>query len=567
MHIRARSVLLSLLAAVLVLTGTIVVRAATISLSGVTASDATVTDRNGQTVTSTDGFSKWEDYNVNYNWSVADDVKIQAGDTAAVELPTGLVADADLEFPIVDASGATIGTFTVKAGETSGLITFNDTLVHTTTGRKGTLHFYAKGTETGDVHFNWTINKIGWVSEKDASGVPTKLTWNIAFNPTGKNLGTVVVTDTLGPNQTYIPNSETAYVGEYDSYGMFMSDGEITPEVTVNGQQVTFTFNNVTQAVNMVYKVQLQPVSSDGGQWTNSASMDGTTVSGNVNWGGGGTGEGQGDIPDLGAVKLVKKDATTAKVLAGATYQLVTADGQVLQSGLKTDVDGELFIDELEPGTYHLIETAAPDGYQLNQEPLVFTIESGQLTPVALEQSDEPEKTVEPEKPGTTEPENPGTTEPENPGTTEPENPGTTEPEKPGTTEPENPGTTEPENPGATEPENPGTTEPENPGTTEPEKPGTTEPENPGTTEPNKPGATTPEQPSTSNSNSSSSQDTTGANGTNSIDSNQSTKTPTSSNSGSATLPQTNEQSKPWYAVLFGGVMLIGLGYVWKEKR
>ena len=255
------------------------VQAATISTTGLTGNDATVTDRYGNVITDPSDLSKWQNYEINYNWTIPNGQKIQVGDTAPVTLPGNTVASSDLSFDLKDETGAVIGTFTIKAGESTGTITFTEQLIGTK-DRNGTLQLYAKGTSSSDTnHQDWAINKVGWVSGSTPQGTPTRLTWNVAFNPSGKDLGTVTVQDTIGPNQTYMPGTVTADTGSYNDAGEFVSAGvELHPQVTVNGQQLTFVFENVTTAVNMTYNVRLNNVSANGGSWENDASMDGTVV-------------------------------------------------------------------------------------------------------------------------------------------------------------------------------------------------------------------------------------------------------------------------------------------------
>ncbi|MEZ2716176.1 SpaA isopeptide-forming pilin-related protein [Niallia circulans] len=86
-----------------------------------------------------------------------------------------------------------------------------------------------------------------------------------------------------------------------------------------------------------------------------------------------------------GAVELTKVDADNKNlVLEGAEFELQDTEGKVLQEGLKTDEDGKILIEGLKPGKYQMVETKAPSYYQLNSDPIVFTIEKGQMKMLEL---------------------------------------------------------------------------------------------------------------------------------------------------------------------------------------
>ncbi|GAE31828.1 Cna B-type domain-containing protein [Alkalihalobacillus hemicellulosilyticus] len=83
-----------------------------------------------------------------------------------------------------------------------------------------------------------------------------------------------------------------------------------------------------------------------------------------------------------GSVEITKVDAEDNDILLeGVAFTLESVDlvnggDPVLETGLTTDADGKLVIDDLRPGTYQLTETTAHDGYQLHwQQPIEFTID------------------------------------------------------------------------------------------------------------------------------------------------------------------------------------------------
>lgn len=202
------------------------------------------------------------------------------------------------------------------------------------------------------------------------------------------------------------------------------------------------------------------------------------------------------------SVRLTKYNSNKSRTLAGAVFELRKLVGDKYEviniftvEQLTTDENGEIYLENLEPGEYQFVEVRAPRGYDRNRTPVEFTIVEDQITTVEVEKTNrrtsdpdpDPEK---PEKPEKEDPGKPG--EEENPGKPEedpdPETPGPgPEPETPDPG-PETPG---PETPGPEPTPEPG---PETPGTERPPVEETTEPEKPvEVTPPDIPEGSTPE--------------------------------------------------------------------------
>ena len=68
---------------------------------------------------------------------------------------------------------------------------------------------------------------------------------------------------------------------------------------------------------------------------------------------------------DRGQIELTKKDSVTGAVLEGAVFQLIDADGNLIGDPAISDADGKVIFKDLELGTYTVVETHAPTGYDL----------------------------------------------------------------------------------------------------------------------------------------------------------------------------------------------------------
>ena len=86
-----------------------------------------------------------------------------------------------------------------------------------------------------------------------------------------------------------------------------------------------------------------------------------------------------------GKITVQKTDSDTGKFLPGASFDLyLKGDGtnkdQLISSG-KTDSQGKLSFDNLDAGSYYLIETATPDGYILDATPRPVTVDGSHIQP------------------------------------------------------------------------------------------------------------------------------------------------------------------------------------------
>ncbi len=89
-----------------------------------------------------------------------------------------------------------------------------------------------------------------------------------------------------------------------------------------------------------------------------------------------------------GQFEIVKVDAEDkAKVLSDAEFE-VYKDGKKVET-LRTDKTGKVISQKLEPGTYTLKETKAPQGYKLLKEEIEVVVEANKVVEVQVENAKE----------------------------------------------------------------------------------------------------------------------------------------------------------------------------------
>ena len=99
-------------------------------------------------------------------------------------------------------------------------------------------------------------------------------------------------------------------------------------------------------------------------------------------------------IPSL---TIKKVDKLTRNPLKNAEFELRKSDGTVVFKGL-TDAYGEIYIERIDPGTYRLKETGAPEGYEVitveqdvvieEGKDIVVTVENAAIEPLYIQKID-----------------------------------------------------------------------------------------------------------------------------------------------------------------------------------
>ena len=83
-------------------------------------------------------------------------------------------------------------------------------------------------------------------------------------------------------------------------------------------------------------------------------------------------------------LELIKLDSQTLSPLAGAELRVTKAENNELVGEYVTQVNGRVFIPNLEPGVYVVEETKAPDGYVLDPQKQNVTLKAGETASVTF---------------------------------------------------------------------------------------------------------------------------------------------------------------------------------------
>lgn len=81
-----------------------------------------------------------------------------------------------------------------------------------------------------------------------------------------------------------------------------------------------------------------------------------------------------GEITNYKGSAVLEKTDEEGNPLEGALFDVLDGEGNLVQSELRSDEDGKVSAEQLSPGKYQFVETAAPDGYMLNLEMVSFEI-------------------------------------------------------------------------------------------------------------------------------------------------------------------------------------------------
>lgn len=204
-----------------------------IEATGNDANSAIIKDSNGTIISHDAQLPADQDYTVNYNWRIPNNVKITAGDTMTFQIPENVQITTDRSFPMNGFIGGTVGTFNLAAGSHTGIVTFNQAYQIATMNRSGYVRLTVKGTVPSQPSNTTPIaleKSAAWVDASD----PRRINWTVHVLANNNTLVNPTFTDTLSNNHEYVAGSAS----------LKEQDGTVIPvTTTATGQQVTFAAN------------------------------------------------------------------------------------------------------------------------------------------------------------------------------------------------------------------------------------------------------------------------------------------------------------------------------------
>lgn len=94
------------------------------------------------------------------------------------------------------------------------------------------------------------------------------------------------------------------------------------------------------------------------------------------------------------AILIEKLDSVTGDRLAGAVFEVKTADGKRVIGTYTTDSTGMVWTIPVDPGAYTVEEIKAPEGYTLNEEIIPVNVEAGRMPEVVRFYNDKMENVI-----------------------------------------------------------------------------------------------------------------------------------------------------------------------------
>ena len=371
----------------------------------------------GQSITPTKNpVDQYTDINVNMNFSVPNTAK--TGGQAIISLPKNLKFVSDTSFNVMSSDQKIVAKAVLNAASKTITLTYTD-YVTKKSDIKGSLFFNVrvspdtaspskvpinisvnnKNIPVGNVNFvvdpgksDKVLDKVSWNTQKLADGGITR-DYEVRVNAENKPLTNAIVLDKLSTDgMSYVKDSFVVKKGTWavsSNHKLGLNNATVVNvPVNFDASQKSFQVNLGNVAANegysISYKVKIAKTPKNGQQFLNNVTLKADKVTETKNnpfvyQNAGGEAEGYNY-----SVKIKKVDSETNAALAGASFDVIRTSTNETVKSVTTDANGEALIDGLLNTEYKLVETKAPEGYQLNKEAIVVKTTDFNTSKVAL---------------------------------------------------------------------------------------------------------------------------------------------------------------------------------------
>ena len=371
----------------------------------------------GQSITPTKSpVDQYTDINVNMNFSVPSTAK--TGGQAIISLPKNLKFVSDTNFNVMSSDNKIVAKAVLNAASKTITLTYTD-YVTKKSDIKGSLFFNVrvspdtaspskvpinisvnnKNIPIGNVNFvvdpgksDKVLDKVSWNTKKLADGGITR-DYEVRVNAENKPLTNAIVLDKLNTDgMSYVKDSFVVKKGTWavnSNLKLELKNATVVSvPVNFDASQKSFQVNLGNVAANegysIYYKVKIDKTPKNGQQFLNNVTLKADKVTETKNnpfvyQNAGGEAEGYNY-----SVKIKKVDSETNAALAGASFDVIRTSTNETVKSVTTDANGEALIDGLLNTEYKLVETKAPEGYQLNKEAIVVKTTDFNSSKVAL---------------------------------------------------------------------------------------------------------------------------------------------------------------------------------------
>ena len=371
----------------------------------------------GQSITPTKNpVDQYTDINVNMNFSVPNTAK--TGGQAIISLPKNLKFVSDTSFNVMSSDQKVVAKAVLNAASKTITLTYTD-YVTKKSDIKGSLFFNVrvspdtaspskvpinisvnnKNIPVGEVNFvvdpgksDKVLDKVSWNTQKLVDGGITR-EYEGRVNAENKPLTNAIVLDKLSTDgMSYVKDSFVVKKGTWavsSNHKLGLNNATVVNvPVNFDASQKSFQVNLGNVAANegysISYKVKIAKTPKNGQQFLNNVTLKADKVTETKNnpfvyQNAGGEAEGYNY-----SVKIKKVDSETNAALAGASFDVIRTSTNETVKSVTTDANGEALIDGLLNTEYKLVETKAPEGYQLNKEAIVVKTTDFNTSKVAL---------------------------------------------------------------------------------------------------------------------------------------------------------------------------------------